>query len=220
MTRRPGADACRAGVLAGSLLLAADAQAHRLDEYLQAARLSLMPDRAVLELDLTPGVAVTPEIIGLVDRNADDVISPQEAREYGQQALAEMTLTLDGRPLSVILDRVEIPSAADLRAGLGTIALRAGAAVERLPTGRHDLWFRNGHHPGSAVYLINALHPENPAIRVASQSRDSTQREGRIEYEVAAASRARWLWLFAGLACFHRHIAAGFNRLMKVHGSP
>ena len=220
MTRRLRADACRAGVLAVSLLLAGDAQAHRLDEYLQAARLSLMPDRAVLELDLTPGVAVAPEIIGLIDRNADEVISPQEAREYGQQALSEMTLTLDGRPLSVILDRIEIPSAADLRAGLGTIALRAGAAVERLPAGRHELRFRNDHQPGRAVYLINALHPENPAIQVASQYRDPPQREGRIEYEAAAVSRARWLWLFAGLACFHRHIAAGFTRLMRAHGSP
>ena len=219
MTMRPLAACCKAGVLAVSLLLAADAEAHRLDEYLQAARLSLMAERAKLELDLTPGVAVAPEIIGLIDRNADEVISPQEAREYAQQALAEMTLTLDGRPLRVILDWVEIPSAAELRAGLGTIALRAGAAVEGLPPGRHDLRFRNDHHPGSAVYLINALHPESPAIQVASQYRDSTQREGRIEYEVGAGSRARWLWLFAGLACFHRHVAAGFNRLMKAHGS-
>ena len=219
MTTRPRADACRAGVLAVSLLLTTDAEAHRLDEYLQAARLSLIPDRVVLELDLTPGVAIAPEIIGLIDRDADQVISPQEAREYGQQALSEITLTLDGRRLSVILDRIEIPPAVDLRAGLGTIALRADAAVERLPAGRRDLRFRNDHHPGSAVYLINALHPENPAIEVAAQHRDPTQREGRIEYEVSPSSRAHWLWLFAGLACFHRHIAAGFNRLMRAHGS-
>jgi nickel/cobalt transporter (NicO) family protein len=215
MTTRPRADACRAGALAVSLLLAADAQAHRLDEYLQAARLSLSPDRVLLDLDLSPGVAVAPEIIGLIDRDADQVVSPQEAREYGQQALSEIALTLDGRRLSVILDRVEIPSAADLRAGLGTIALRAGAAVERLPAGRHELRFRNDHHPGRAAYLINALHPEDPAIQVASQQRDPTQREGRI----APSSRAHWLWLFAGLACFHRHIAAGFNRLMRAYGS-
>jgi nickel/cobalt exporter len=207
-------------MLAVSLLVRADAEAHRLDEYLQAARLSLIPDRVVLELDLTPGVAIAPEVIGLVDRDADQVISSQEAREYGQQALSGITLTLDGRPLNLILDRVEIPSAADLRAGRGTIELRAGAAVERLAAGRHDLRFRNDHHPGSAVYLINALHPENPAIQVASQHRDPAQREGRIEYEVNPSSRPHWLWLCAGLACFHRHIAAGFNRLMRAQGSP
>jgi hypothetical protein len=218
MTTRPRADACRAGVLAVSLLLTADAEAHRLDEYLQAARLSLVPDRVVLELDLTPGVTIAAEIIGLVDRDADQAISPQEAREYGQQALSEITLTLDGRPLRLILDRVEIPSTADLRAGLGTIALRAGAAVERLPAGRHALRFRNDHHPGSAVYLINALHSENPAVQVASQHRDPTQREGGIEYDIAPSSRVHWLWVFAGLACFHRYIGAGFKRLMRAHG--
>jgi hypothetical protein len=213
MTIRPRADGCRAGVLAVSLLLTADAEAHRLDEYLQAARLSLVPDRVVLELDLTPGVAIAPDVLRLIDRDADQAISSQEAHEYGQQALSGITLSLDGRPLNLILDRVEIPSAADLRAGLGTIALRADAAVERLAAGRHDLRFRNDHHPGGAVYLINALRPEDRAIQVAAQQRDPTQREGRIEYEVAPSSRAHWLWLFAGLACFHRHIAAGFNRL-------
>ena len=219
MTTRSCRDACGVCVLAVSLLLAAEAGAHRLDEYLQAARLSLALDGVALELDLTPGVAVAPEIIAVIDRNADEAISPQEAREYGQQALSEVMLTLDGRRLSLLLDRIEIPSAADLRAGLGTISLRAGVAVERLPAGRHDLRFRNDHHPGSAVYLMNALHPGNAGIQVVSQRRDSTQREGRIEYEIAPSPGAHWLWLFAGLACFHRYLGAGFKRLRRAHGS-
>ena len=34
------------------------AGAHRIDEYLQAARLAITPDRITLEMDLTPGYLV------------------------------------------------------------------------------------------------------------------------------------------------------------------
>jgi hypothetical protein len=61
------------------LALPAESAAHRLDEYLQAARVSLARDRVTLEVDLTPGAAVTPAIVALVDRDGDAVISPAEA---------------------------------------------------------------------------------------------------------------------------------------------
>jgi hypothetical protein len=34
------------------------ASAHRMAEYLRAARLGIEPDRVAIELDLTPGIAV------------------------------------------------------------------------------------------------------------------------------------------------------------------
>jgi hypothetical protein len=44
-----------AGLIAGT---ASTASAHRRDEYLQAARIAVGPDRVRIELDLTPGMAV------------------------------------------------------------------------------------------------------------------------------------------------------------------
>ena len=58
----PGFAAATAGLL---LVLSASPSAHRLDEYLQAARLSLAHTRVELEIDLTPGASV-----------ADGIISP------------------------------------------------------------------------------------------------------------------------------------------------
>ena len=194
-------------------LLSIDGQSHNLDEYLQAARLSLVRDRVALELDLTPGVAVAPGIIATIDRDADAAISSEEARTYGQTVMSEVRLSLDGHAIDVRLDRVEVPSAADLRAGLGTIALRASGSVDRLDPGGHSLHFQNNHHPGGAAYLINALAPNDPAIRVLSQHRDPLQREGRIEYEIRSSSAAHWLWLFAVVACFPRQVAALVRKL-------
>jgi nickel/cobalt transporter (NicO) family protein len=217
VTARARTRSCEGGVLAVFLvILTAGARAHRLDEYLQAARLSLAHERIAVELDLTPGVSIAPAILSTIDRDTDRIISPQEARAYAQTVLSEVALSLDGRAVVVTLDRVEVPPAGDLRAGLGTIELRASGTIERLAAGRHELQFRNDHHPESAAYLINALAPGNAAVRVASQHRDPMQREGRIEYEIAPASSLQWLWLVPAVACFHRYIRAGSRRLMNL----
>ena len=84
-------------------LLSVDGQAHNLDEYLQAARLSLVRDRIALELDLTPGVAVAPGIIAIIDRDADAAISSEEARAYAQTVMSDVRLSLDGHAIGVRL---------------------------------------------------------------------------------------------------------------------
>jgi hypothetical protein len=200
-------------------LLSVDGQSHNLDEYLQAARLSLVRDRVALELDLTPGVAVAPGIIAIIDRDADAAISSEEARAYARTVMSDVRLSLDGQAIGVKLDRVEVPSAADLRAGLGTIAIRASSSVDRLGGGRHSLQFRNDHRPGGAAYLINALAPDDAAIRVISQTRDPIQREGRIEYEIRSSSPARWFWLFAVVACFPRQVVAFVRRVRTARAT-
>ena len=202
-----------ASTAAVAVLLSIEGQAHRLDEYLQAARLSLVREGVALELDLTPGVAVAPAIIAIIDRDADAAISREEARAYGQAVISDVRLTLDGHAVEVRLDRVEVPSADDLRAGLGTIAVRASGSVDRLGAGRHSLQFQNNHHPAGAAYLINALAPDDPAIRVVGQRRDPIQRDGRIEYEIGSSSAARWFWLFALVAGFPRQLASLFRKV-------
>ena len=56
--------------------------AHRLDEYLQAARIDIEPDRAEVQLDLTPGVAVAEGVIADIDRDRDGVLSADEKDAY------------------------------------------------------------------------------------------------------------------------------------------
>jgi hypothetical protein len=51
--------------------LVAPAQAHRLDEYLQASLILLEPDTVGVGLNLTPGVAVFPSVVALIDVNRD-----------------------------------------------------------------------------------------------------------------------------------------------------
>ena len=58
--------------------LAASASAHRLDEYLQATTIALERDRLVLQLRLTPGVAVAARVLASLDTNGDGTVSEGE----------------------------------------------------------------------------------------------------------------------------------------------
>lgn len=180
--------ACAAATVGLLLVLSASPSAHRLDEYLQAARVSLAHSRVALEIDLTPGAAVADGIIALIDRDADKRISPLEAERYGREVLAEVVLALDGRAISLTLDHVEAPSLEEMRHGLGTIRVRASGEVESRMSFRRHVRFQNNHQPGSSVYLVNALIPSDPGISVIEQTRDAKQRDVRIEYSV----RPQW----------------------------
>jgi hypothetical protein len=190
-----------AAAVAGLLLvLSASPSAHRLDEYLQAARVSLAHTRVDLEIDLTPGASVADGIISLIDRDGDKRVSPEEAAQYGRDVLADVVLEIDGRPIALTLNHVEAPPLEEMRHGLGTIQVRASADVERRMSFRRELHFQNNHHAASSVYLVNALIPTDPGISVVSQTRDATQRGARIEYSV----RPQWpkyvYWPLLGVA--------------------
>jgi hypothetical protein len=190
------------------LAMPAHSAAHRLDEYLQAARISMGRNRIALEIDLTPGVNVAPAIVALLDRDGDGTISRSEAGAYGESVLREVALELDGRAVPLTLTAVEIPSRDDMSDGMGTIQLRASASSLYVRTGRHQLHFRNNHRPAGSVYLANALLPEDTGVAVLSQARDPRQQSILVEYEVSPWTTVLWL-VVAGL------VACGFSRKLR-----
>jgi hypothetical protein len=183
-----------------TLAMPTEAAAHRLDEYLQAARISLARDRVTLEVDLTPGATIASAIVTLLDRDGDNTISPIEAGAYGQVVLTDLVLELDGRSVAMTLTRVETPSIDDMRDGIGTIQLRAVGHVEAVAGGHRHLYFRNNHQPAASVYMVNALIPEDRDVGVVNQSRDPRQQGVRIEYNIGPGWPAQLLWLVLGVA--------------------
>ena len=121
-----------------ALVLAAStgARAHRLDEYLQAARVAVASSDIEVHLDLTPGVSVAAEIFALLDADGDGRVSPVEAEAYGRVVLAEVSARLDGEPLGLTLTRVEVPTEGEMRDGVGTIRIEAAAASHAQRLGR------------------------------------------------------------------------------------
>ena len=149
-----------------------------------------------LELDLTPGIAVAEAIITDIDRNRDGVLSQDEQRDYADAVVSVLALEVDGTPVRAQLGVTSFPDLAAMRLGEGTIRLQSTATFPRLPTGRHQLLFRNGHDPVRSVYLANALVPASNTVVVTAQRRDTYQTELAIDYVVRAGpatSTDAWL---------------------------
>jgi hypothetical protein len=173
------------------VVITAAASAHRRDEYLQAARVAIDPDRVALALDLTPGIAVADQVIAEIDRDGDASITPEESSAYVQRVLSALTLDVDGRPLRLEIVERAIPAIDAMRQGEGAIRLQLAAALPALGAGVHRLRYRNAHRPDISVYLTNALVPASDRIAVDAQRRDAAQRDVTIEYALGADRAAR-----------------------------
>jgi hypothetical protein len=200
----------RCAVLAFCLATLPSASAHRLDEYLQATRLSIDLERVDLEIDLTPGVAVASKIIDSIDTDRDGEISNAEGAAYARRMLRSVTLAVDGLAAPILLVETHFPPPGDMSQGVGTIQLRATAKVPSSGAGRHRISFLNTHQPESSVYLVNALIPANSRIQIADQRRDRAQHGLTLDYTVAGdappvrafalliglvlAGRLLWMW--------------------------
>jgi hypothetical protein len=174
--------------------------AHRRDEYLQAARIAVDPNRLDVELDLTPGMDVAEGIIATIDRDRDGTLSDDERREYVDRAVASLGLAVDGQSLPMQRAAATFPDTDALRRGEGTIELRLRATLPPLHDGPHALRFRNGHAPAPSVYLANALVPASRRIAVTGQHRDAMQTELTIDFVMRPASPVPPLWLMTMLA--------------------
>jgi hypothetical protein len=165
-------------------LAGTDVTAHRREDYLQATRIDLGPDRVRITLDLTPGIGVAESFLATLDRDRDGSLSADEQSAYAGRVMSALQVEIDQRPL---LPRVVSSSCPDLpafRRGEGTLRLTMQATLPSVSSGPHRLRFRNAHLAGHSAYLANALVPESPRVTVTAQHRDPDQSELTIEYTV------------------------------------
>ena len=174
----------------------ASTSAHRLDEYLQAARVTIEPNRVVIDLDLTPGVAVAGVVLADIDRDRDGSISSGEAQAYVARVLSDLTLAIDGGPLALSARASTFPAMQALRTGVGTIQLRLAAELPTLQPGTHRLALRNAHLPRVSAYLANVLVPASERVDVTNQRRDYNQRALDIDYVLREKPRTWWDFIF------------------------
>src|SRR5882762_7357605 len=73
-----------------ALSLVGGADAHRLDEYLQATLIGVTRDGIDVEINLTPGVAMLPLFMAAIDQDRDGRISSAEERAYVRRVAREV----------------------------------------------------------------------------------------------------------------------------------
>jgi Peptidase MA superfamily/Tetratricopeptide repeat len=179
-------------LLACALVVTAPAPsaAHVLDQYLQASRIELLPDRINIEIDLTAGVEIAPWLFLHINTDRDGDISAAEGRAYAEQVLHDLKITLDEQPLSLTLTSATYPAFDRMRAGTGTIRLQATSKTRVDHPGTHTIVYRNQHQRERAAYLVNALMPSTDAIVISGQHRDTEQSEIRLDFNVPSQRRA------------------------------
>jgi hypothetical protein len=169
--------------------------AHRLDEYLQATLIGVTRDGTDLEIQLTPGVAMLPVLMAVIDQDRDGRISLAEERAYVSQVAREVELRVDGIPAPLSLIESRFPAIEAMREGLGTIRMKL-----RTARSGHELRFENRHLPQISVYLVNCLAAPSDGLVVTRQARDEAQRSIEFEYSFGAGpvSGPRGAWIALG----------------------
>ena len=188
MRSSPGSRAAWAAILLAATV--STLSAHRRDEYLQAARLDIGPDRVDVQLDLTPGIALADRVIADVDHDRNGVVSDAEAGAYAAVVQHDTRLEIDGRTIQARFVEGHPATVEAMRNGVGTLYVRWSAALPPLAPGTHHLRFTNGHHQDIGVYLANVVVPASDRIAVIAQDRSVDQRRFTVTYEVKAEQRS------------------------------
>jgi hypothetical protein len=157
--------------------------AHRLDEYLQATLVAIAPGEIRLDINLTPGVTVAEQVLALIDRDHDGVISTNEAAAYAELLKRDLAVRLDGRSAELKLFAWYFPEPEDLQTGLGIIQMEYTVSPGVLAAGPHKLTVENGHLPAASVYLFNAAQPRSASVQITGQKRNENQSTGEIAFE-------------------------------------
>src|SRR5215213_541670 len=96
-------------VLLGLLAPPVAALAHPLDVYLQASYITVAPAQIVVELDLSPGVLVAPQVLPELDGDGNQQISDVEGQSYADAMLRNVVLQVDGESLALAVTKIEMP---------------------------------------------------------------------------------------------------------------
>jgi len=166
-----------------ALSLVGGAAAHRLDEYLQATLIGVTRDGTDVEIHLTPGVAMLPVLMAVIDQDGDGRISPGEERAYVGRVAREVELRVDGAPAPLSVIESNFPTLEAMREGLGTIGIKLHTARSG-----HELRFENRHLPQVSVYLVNCLAAPSEGLVVNRQERDEAQKSIEFEYSFGAGA--------------------------------
>ncbi|MFZ5819375.1 MAG: sulfite exporter TauE/SafE family protein [Chloroflexota bacterium] len=128
------------------------AQAHPADMYVHTLNLTITPQGLLLAWEIKPGPMLASWIWREADGNADESLSLEESRAWGEARAASLTSTLDGADFPLHLDRVEFP--ADLNALQGNsqpILLTFSASWPQDGENSHRLVLHNGMEEQNSV---------------------------------------------------------------------
>jgi ABC-type nickel/cobalt efflux system permease component RcnA len=164
------------------------ARAHPLDVYLQAAYITVAPMQIVLELDLSPGVLVAPQVLPQLDTDGDQQISEAEGQAYVDEVLRNVEMQIDGQTPTLAVTEINMPDYLTIQSGYGTIRVFTVANLADNTAGAHKLYYKNNYAPTGSAYQVNAFVDKGAAITLGKQNRDKIQQSMTMDFVINAAT--------------------------------
>ena len=161
------------------LLLAAPskkAAAHPADIYAHTLNVALAPTGLQIKWDIKPGPMLTSYLWYEVDADKDEILTQQEVDDWGRIRAALLTATLDDKPLSLLLESVQMP--ADLnsfQSGQEFITFNLSAKWPRPQDAANvqRLILENGLEPTKSINWFYLSTVENTAFLFPSQKNNT-----------------------------------------------
>ncbi len=161
------------------LLLAAPskkAAAHPADIYAHTLNVALAPTGLQIKWDIKPGPMLTSYLWYEVDADKDEILTQQEVDDWGRIRAALLTATLDDKPLSLVLESVQMP--ADLnsfQSGQEFITFNLSAKWPRPQDAANvqRLILENGLEPTKSINWFYLSTVENTAFLFPSQKNNT-----------------------------------------------
>jgi hypothetical protein len=169
------------------VLLPGCASAHPVDEVVQSVYLFIGPDAVLLELDLTPGSAVSGSVMGALDGDSDRSITDAEARAFAEMVLERSSLMIDGETLALKVQSVTVPPYDMLEQAGDTLRIFASAGHADTQ-GKHVLHYVNSYVPARTLRDANVfLQPGGDWVyEVMAQDGSDDGSELTVEYTATA----------------------------------
>ncbi len=177
-------------LLLGVLAPPRAALAHALDEYGPATYITVAPTQIMVELNLTPGVLVAPQVLMELDPDGDQQIGAADGEAYVDAVLSNVALHVDGQPLALHVTNIEMPPHLNIQTGYGTIRIFAAVTLGDGMTGTHQIAYKNNFAPTGAVYQVNAFVDKGAGITLGKQHRNSIQQSMTVDYAIGGAALA------------------------------
>jgi hypothetical protein len=164
-------------------MLQAPSHAHEVDEYLQAALISLERDRVDVQFRLAPGAQVFSKVFAKIDTNRDGDVSEAEKQAYARAVVRDLAFTLNGQPAAAEIVSVSFPPPDLMKEGLGEIQLALRVPITT-PAPQRKLVLENHHQHAISAYLMNCEKPRDASLRIVSQRRSADQSRYELDYEI------------------------------------
>lgn len=174
-------------LLIGLLAPPQAALAHPLDVYLQASYITVAPAETLVELDLSPGVLVVPQMLPQLDTDSNQQLSDAEGQAYVDTVLRNVVLQVDGKPMTLAVTKITMPDYLTFQSGYAMIRIFTTASLPDGLTGTHQIAYTNNFAPTGSAYQVNTFIDKGAAITLGKQNRDSIQQSLTVDYTIGGA---------------------------------